>query len=156
MIIRNCTVEDVDKVRRFVNECKPLDLHTPFTYWALFNYFPNLCFLMEEEENVIGFISGLRSSIENNMVYLWQIGVSKDQRGKNYASVLIDHFIKGVISIECDKIQVSIAPQNQSSNNTFFKYAKIHSYNFGKIGEVKYHDKLTDKKEYEILYQIDL
>ena len=48
MIIRKCTVEDVDILRRFVDECKPLELHTPFTYWTLFNYFSNLCFLMAD------------------------------------------------------------------------------------------------------------
>ena len=78
MIIRNCTVEDVDRVRRFVDACKPLELHTSFTYWAIFNYFSNLCFLMIEDEKLIGFISGIRSSLDKDAVYLWQIGVSKE------------------------------------------------------------------------------
>jgi len=156
MVIRNCTIEDVDRVRRFVDLCKPLELHTPFTYWTLFNYFSNLCFLMMEGEELIGFISGIRSSLDKDVVYLWQIGISKEQRGKNYASLLIDHFIKAVIGMDCNKIQVSISPENQASYNTFVKYAKEHSYNFAKIGEVKYNDQLSDKKEYEILYQIEI
>ena len=156
MIIRNCTVEDVDRVRRFVDLCKPLELHTPFTYWTIFNYFSNLCFLMMEDGELIGFISGIRSSLDKDVVYLWQIGISKYYRGKNYASLLIDHLIKGAIFLDCNKIQVSISPENQSSYNTFLKYAKEHSYTFAKIGEVKYNDQLSDKKEYEILYQIEI
>ena len=156
MIIRKCTVEDVDILRRFVDECKPLELHTPFTYWILFNYFSNLCFLMVEEGKIIGFISGVRSSLDKEVAYLWQIGVSKSHRGKNYASLLIDQFIKSVIDLDCNKIQVSISPENQSSYNTFVKYAKENSYSFVKIGEVKYHDQLSDKKEFEIVYQIEI
>ena len=38
-------------------------------------------------KRLIGFISGIKSSLDKDVVYLWQIGVSKDQRGKNYASV---------------------------------------------------------------------
>ena len=156
MIIRNCTVGDVDRVRRFVDTCKPLDLHTPFTYWALFNYSSNLCFIIEENEDVIGFVSGIRSSVEKDIVYLWQIGVSKDQRGKNYSSVLIENFIGSVSSLNCNKIQVSIDLNNEASYNTFLKYTKEHSYNFKKVGEVKYRDTLTDKNEYEIMYQIEM
>ncbi|HOI76464.1 MAG TPA: GNAT family N-acetyltransferase [Methanofastidiosum sp.] len=156
MIIRNCTVEDVDRVRRFVDACKPLELHTSFTYWAIFNYFSNLCFLMIEDEKLIGFISGIRSSLDKDAVYLWQIGVSKEYRGKKYASRLIDHLIKGAIFLDCNRIQVSISPENESSYNTFLKYTKEHSYNFTKIGEVKYHDTLTGKNEYEIIYQIEI
>ncbi|MEN6379478.1 MAG: GNAT family N-acetyltransferase [Methanofastidiosum sp.] len=156
MIIRNCTVEDVENVRKFVNACKPLELHTPFTYWTLFNYFSNLCFLMIEGEELIGFISGIRSSLDKDVVYLWQIGISKEQRGKNYALLLIDHFIKAVIDMDCNKIQVSISPENQASYNTFVKYAKKNSYTFAKIGEVKYNDQLSDKKEYEILYELQI
>ena len=155
MMIRKCTVEDVDSLRIFVNECKPLELHTPFTYWAIFNYFSNLCFLMIEEEKIIGFISGVRSSLDKDIVYLWQIGISKDYRGKNYAFLLIDHFIKAVIGLDCNKIQVSISPENQSSYNAFTKYTKENSFSFVKIGEVKYYDQLSDKKEYELLYQIE-
>lgn len=156
MIIRKCTVEDVDSLRRFVDRCKPLELHTPFTYWTLFNYFSNICFLMIEKDELIGFISGIKGSLDKEVVYLWQIGVSKSHRGKNYASVLIDNFIKAVIELDCNKIQVSISPDNEASYNTFLKYAKEHSYNFAKIGEVKYNDQLSDKKEYEILYQIEI
>ena len=156
MIIRNCNEEDVDKIRRFVRECEPLELHTPFTYWTLFNYFSNLCFLIAEDDMVIGFVSGIRSSLDQNVVYLWQIGVSKNSRGKNYASVLIDAFTKAVRAIECNKIQVSISPENKTSYNVFLKYVKEHSYSISKISEIKYHDQLSDKKEFEILYEIEI
>ena len=43
-----------------------------------------------------------------------------------------------------------------SSYNAFFKYAKGKSYSFTEIGEVKYHDQVSNKDEYEILYQIRL
>ncbi len=156
MIIRQCSVEDVDKIRIFVNECKPLELHTPFTYWILFNYFSSLCFLMIEEGNIIGFISGIKSSKDINLVYLWQIGVSKDHRGKNYASVLIDHFVNSAKSLECNRIQVSISPLNEVSYNAFLKYSKEKNYLFLKTGEIKYHDQLTDKNEFEILYELQI
>jgi len=111
---------------------------------------------MIEDEKLIGFISGIRSSLDKDAVYLWQIGVSKEYRGKKYASRLIDHLIKGAIFLDCNRIQVSISPENESSYNTFLKYTKEHSYNFTKIGEVKYHDTLTGKNEYEIIYQIEI
>ncbi|MCC7572272.1 MAG: GNAT family N-acetyltransferase [Candidatus Methanofastidiosum sp.] len=156
MIIRNCTVEDVDRIRKFVDRCKPLELHTPFTYWTLFNYFSNLCFLMIEEDELIGFISGIKGLLDKEVVYLWQIGISKDHRGKNYASVLIDNFIKAVIELDCNKIQVSISPDNEVSYKAFLKYVKEHSYSLSKIDEVKYYDTLSDKKEFEMIYQIEI
>ncbi len=156
MIIRNCTVDDVSRVRLFVDQCKPLDLHTTVTYWTLFNYFSNLCFLMLEEEKVIGFVSGVKSSLDKEVVYLWQVGVAKNYRGNNYASLLLDHFFKASKNLDCSKIQVSIAPENEPSYNAFFKYSKEHSYNISQVGELKYEDELTGKKEFEILYQIEI
>jgi len=154
MIIRNCSEEDVDKIRIFVSECKPLDLHTSITYWTLFKYFPNLCYVMLENDKVIGFVSGLRSSLEKDVVYLWQIGINKEHRGKSYASTLIEYFIKSAINLNCNKIQFTIAPENESSYNAFLKYSKEHSYPISKMGEAKYYDSLTDNNYFEIMYQI--
>lgn len=156
MIVRNCNASDVERIRKFIDECKPLELHTSFTYWMLFYYFPNLCFLMLENEKILGFISGIRSSADEKVVYLWQIGVSKDYQGKKYSSILIDNFLKAALDLKCNKIQVSIDPKNLSSYQTFLKYSNNCGYKFSKIGKVSYHDKLSNEKDHELLYQIDL
>lgn len=156
MIVRNCTVNDVESVRKFVDECKPLELHTPFTYWMLFNYFSNLCLLTLEDEKIVGFISGIKSSSHEQVVYLWQIGVSKRHRGKKYSSTLLDNFFKSALDLNCNKIQVSIGPNNLASYQAFQKYSKKCSYNICEIGKVSYHDKISNTTEYELLYEIDI
>ena len=81
MITRNCTIKDVDRIRKFVNECKPLNciLHLLIGH-CLITF--QIYVFDRRIEKTIGFISGIKSSIDKDVVYLWQIGVSEHHRGK--------------------------------------------------------------------------
>lgn len=71
MNIRNCNVNDIDGVRQFLSRNKPLGTHSPATYWVLFTYFNNSYFVAEENNKIIGFTGGLKSTSQHGVFHLW-------------------------------------------------------------------------------------
>jgi L-2,4-diaminobutyric acid acetyltransferase len=154
MDIRNCRETDVDEIRKFVKHSKPLDLHTVFTYWTLFKYFGDTCFVLEKEGRIIGFISGLLCSNQPDTLYLWQIGIDPDYRGNRYAEILIKRVVAAARAKGCKGLQITIAPENRSSYRLFSRFALEQKLTMDKAGAVDIFDSLTKKKTFENLYEI--
>ena len=156
MQIRNCTTSDVDKIRQFVNSCKPLTLHTAYTYWVMFNYLSEGCFVMEEDEKAVGYASGVKSSTEEDVFFMWQIGIAEEFRGKGLSQVLIEKIVNVAKKQNCNILQLTIEPDNEASFSTFNNYAKKNNLIMETAGEAKYNDSLSGKTESETLYEIKL
>lgn len=154
MRIRNCTENDVDAVRDFVTECRPLGIHTPYTYWTLFRYFSEGCFVMEESGKIIGYVSGMKSATGKDVFFLWQLGVAKGHRGKGYSHTLIDKIAECARNCKCKRIELTIEPGNVASLGTFSSYAKKHGLNMKKIGEMSCIGSRTGKEETDYIYGI--
>lgn len=154
MDIRNCRETDVDKIRKFVKRSKPLDLHTVFTYWTLFKYFGDTCFVLEKEGRIIGFISSLLSSNQPDTLYLWQIGIDPDYRGNRYAEILLKRVVEAARAKDCKGLQVTIAHENRSSYRLFSRFALEQGLTMDKTGAVDIFDSLTKEKTVEDLYEI--
>lgn len=156
MKIRHCTEADVDAVRGFVNLSKPLDLHTPFTYWVLLKYFGDSCFVIEEDNRVIGFISGMASSREKGVFYIWQIGVDPLYRGKGCAGLLLEKISEAAGERHCHTLHVTIESDNTASIKAFTRFAGRHGSSLERAGSAEFYDSLTEKKVLEDLYKIIL
>jgi len=154
MDIRNCRETDVDEIRKFVKHSKPLDLHTAFTYWTLFKYFGDTCFVLEKKGRIIGFISGLLSSNQPNTLYLWQIGIDPDYRGNRYAEILLKRVVEAARAKDCKGLQITIAPENRSSYRLFSRFALEQGLAMDKTGAIDIFDSLTKEKTIENLYEI--
>jgi L-2,4-diaminobutyric acid acetyltransferase len=146
----------VDAIRRFVSRCPPLDLHSAFTYWVLCAYFSDSCLIMEGDEGVIGFASGVPASSERGLFYFWQIGVAPDCRGKGYATALIERMAEMALRGGCHTLQVSIAPDNAASLGAFARFAQGHGLGMKKKGRVDFTDSLSSRRVMEDVYEITL
>jgi L-2,4-diaminobutyric acid acetyltransferase len=156
MKIRNCKVSDVGNIRSLVNSMPPLDLHSEFSYWVLIQYFPDLCFVIEEDEdsNIVGFISGVIGSVDSSICYLWQLGVLPKYRRTAYASKLIESLVASAKKLRCRGIQFSISPNNRLSFNTAKRFAERNGLLINEIGEVRFEDPISKSTTYELLYEL--
>ncbi len=158
MQIRNCTTADVATIRNFVSKTPPLDLHSAFTYWIMFEYFRDLCFVAEVKpvEQLMGFITGLVSTSRRNTCYLWQLGVVPTFRMTSCASILIEHLVHAAKTRRCDALQFSIEPSNKLSLNTARRFAQRRNLPLSIVGDVEIYDSVENKRAYEILYEIKI
>ncbi|SHJ01432.1 GNAT family N-acetyltransferase [Lutispora thermophila] len=156
MRIRSMESKDIAAVRELIDYCKPLDLHTPFTYWILSEYFNNTCFVLEDEDEIVGYTGGMKSSSMDRTFYLWQIGLMPDYRGKGYFNMLMDQIINEVKAIGCKFLEFSVLSDNYQSINAFSNYAKKKGLPIEKRGSLSFYDKLTDEECKEDIYRISL
>lgn len=156
MRIRNFTSEDIDKIRQFVYLCKPLTLHTPYTYWVLSTYFSDSCFILEHKGKIIGYVSSVKSTAIADTLFLWQIGIEERFREKTYSQQLIGKVVETARKQNCKFLQFTIELDNKVSLQTFISFAAKHDLKMEKIGKAKYYDTLSENHEEETVYQFIL
>ncbi len=156
MEIRTCKEDDIAKVRHFVSLCKPLGVHTGYTYWMLFRFFGESCFLMEENGKFIGYVSGMKSNTFPHVFFLWQIGVAQERRGKSYAYHLLEKVVEAAKGLGCTAIQFTIEPDNEASLGAFSGFAQKHNLKIHAQGKIHYPHSVKETIEEETIYQIDI
>lgn len=149
--IRNVTEQDFALLRWLAHRCGTLDVHTPYTYWTVCQYFHDTCFLLEADGQPIGYIMAVRTP---ETVFIWQIGILEPYRGLKLSPLLI-----GQVAACAEKagmsIQVSIAQENAASYGAFTSYCAKHQLTMRPAGMVDISDLMEpDFHESEVLYQI--
>ena len=91
--IRRADRNDAELLQKLSSQCKPLDVHTIYTYWVIVSYFK--CFILEENDMPIGFIASIETK---DILLIWQIGILKDYRGVGYSYLLLDNLLKHLSS----------------------------------------------------------
>lgn len=154
--IRTIEERDISAVRELIDICKPLDLHTPFTYWILTEYFNNTCLVLEHENAIVGYAGGMKSSSKDGVFYLWQIGLLPDYRSKGFFGMLLDKVIEEIRSLGCDSLEFSVLWDNYQSINAFAKFAISKGLPMEKRGSLGFYDKLSHEEYKEDIYRISL
>jgi L-2,4-diaminobutyric acid acetyltransferase len=146
MEVRNIQEGDSAAVLKLIEKCGPyVAPYNVYAYWILENYYSSTCIVAEENNNIIGFISGM-PSIDRGSIFIWQICVHSDYRGKGISVLLLDALIKKAKELKFKKIELSISDSNAISQSLFKSYAKKNNFDlkekkkcaFGSIVEIVY------------------
>jgi len=111
---------------------------------------------MEDNNEIVGYISGMKSAKYPDVFFIWQIGVSKLHRGKGYSKILVKTLLDVAKKYGCTKAQFTIEPENCSSFNTFDTFAKKKNMAMRQVGSFENHDTLTQTNESETVYELNL
>lgn len=151
MEVRNIREGDSAAVLKLIEKCGPyVAPYNVYAYWILENYYSSTCIVAEDNNNIIGFVSGM-PSIDKGSIFIWQICVHSDYRGKGISVLLLDSLIKKAKELGFKKIELSISNSNVISQSLFKSYANRNNFDFieknkhtfGNIIEIVYEFKLT-------------
>jgi L-2,4-diaminobutyric acid acetyltransferase len=156
MQIRNCKESDIPAIRHFISLCKPLGVHTGYTYWVLFHYFSATCFLLEEDGEMTGYLSGMRSNTFEDVFFVWQIGVAEDCRGKGYSNLLLQKAAEAARRLKCRTMQFTIEPENSKAYNAFSGFAKRNNLKMSTLGKAKYPHSTRETIGHDTIYEVIL
>ena len=132
--------------------------HHKYSYWILGEYFPSLCYLAKDGENIEGFVCALHSA-EKNSVFIWQLVVRGSNRRKGVAKLLCDEILAYVNKNKVKSIQLTINNENSASIAFFTAFARKQGTALKKIAfsasssfddETAYEVKILKEKSYEI------
>jgi L-2,4-diaminobutyric acid acetyltransferase len=113
---------DFMEVHDFVSMCPPLESYAEHVYKILLRYFGNSCFIAELRKRIVGFVLGFISQTDSQKTYfLWQIGVAPFMQGTGTGTRLLEYVEAHVGDLGCERIEVTIDPENISSQKLFEK-----------------------------------
>lgn len=151
IVLRKVMPDDFSLLHELASKCEPLDIHTPYTYWVITHYYADFCFILEDDDKPVGFITAL---LNDKCGFIWQIGILQDYRGKKLSSKLIDSVFRRFIKEDVHLIQVTIAPDNESSYHAFSRYCNAKEYSFQRLSNELIKD--GDTVHTETVYQISI
>jgi|tagenome__1003787_1003787.scaffolds.fasta_scaffold20904084_3 hypothetical protein len=95
--LREARPSDVGRAMEMVKTSPWLSLHTEHTYWILFNFGRRYVVVADVPgRGPIGFISGMRSTFDPELLFVWQLVVDPDYRGSRVAWDLLSELTDGV------------------------------------------------------------
>lgn len=132
---------------------KPLDVHTPYTYWAIIKHFHDGCFYLKDNDKVIGSIMSLQT---NKTLFVWQIGIVSEYRKKGLSYTLYEAVYNAAKEKGLSSITLSIDPSNENSYYAILSFCNKNNLKLIKTDEVNLQIQEDNFKEFENLYTINI
>ena len=121
--IRSIVKEDHAAIIELIKNCSPyVESHHEYLYWILENYYKSTCFVCKNEENIIGYISGL-PSFDENAIFIWQICVHQNYRKNKIGNMLLNHITERLSDYKLNSLQFTIDKDNIPSYRLFENFA---------------------------------
>ncbi len=127
IILRHPTKEDGLTIYNLIKSCPPLDLNSSYYYFMMCSDFAKSSLLAEQGGKILGYVSGYIPPEDEKTLFIWQVAVSEDARGKGLAGAILSELVQdwnGLIT----KLKTTISPSNKPSQALFKSYANKNSY----------------------------
>lgn len=147
---------DGDDVFTLIANCPPLDTNSSYCNFLQTTHFSNTCVIAKYDGEIAGFISGYQKPDRPNTLFIWQVAVAPQFRGKGLAFTMLDDLLSRDSLNNINAIETTITEENNASWALFNKLDARNGHN----GEVStFLDKnihFKGKHETELLYRIPL
>ena len=100
-----------------------LDLNSTYAYTLWAKEFADASVVAEVDGKVVGFVTGFIRPSEPDTIFVWQVGVDADQRGKKLAARML-HAILDRLAPEVVRLRTTISPDNEASQRLFGSVAR--------------------------------
>lgn len=120
---------DTDGYRVFelIAQCPPLDTNSAYCNLLQCSHFSDTSVIALHGEKVVGFISGYITPQNPDTLFIWQVAVDKEARGKGLAKLMLKHVISRESCAQIEYLNTTITPENKASWSLFESFAKDFS-----------------------------
>jgi L-2,4-diaminobutyric acid acetyltransferase len=106
-----------------VKACGSLDVNTPYAYLMACRNFADTCLVAESEGELAGAVLAYRQPTAPTALFVWQVGVSPDFRGRGLGLDMLAHLV-GRIVPAVSHVEATITPSNVPSQSLFRALAR--------------------------------
>ncbi|MCD1261088.1 diaminobutyrate acetyltransferase [Paenibacillus athensensis] len=117
--IRKARPEDGRHIWQTVADSGRLDVNSAYCYIMLAAYFKDTCLVAELDGRIVGFVSAFIQPSDREVLFVWQIAVSRDYRKRGIADSLLSSLIALDRCREVRYIEATISPDNAASHRLF-------------------------------------
>lgn len=101
-----------------------LDDNSPYSYLMMTEFFSDTCVIAKVNDEVVGFITAFIPPDKQDVLFIWQVGVSSSQRGKQIASKMILELLSRNACKHVRFVEATVTPSNLASQALFNGLAK--------------------------------
>ena len=113
---------------KLVKACPPLDLNSSYLYFLQASHFSETCLIAEQNDEIVGFVSGYCRPDAQQNLFIWQVAVASKARGQGLGKQLVSQLIAAQIKDEqpLSSVSCTISPSNLASQGLFKSLAEQH------------------------------
>ncbi|MBB2891328.1 diaminobutyrate acetyltransferase [Flexivirga oryzae] len=101
-----------------------LDLNSSYAYLLMARDFATTCRIAMSDNEIVGYVLGFRPPERPSHLFVWQVAVRGDQRGRGVARRMIGHLLETTESI--DALEATVEETNSASRALFGSIARQH------------------------------
>ncbi len=101
-----------------------LDVNSPYAYLLIGAHFAPTSIVAHQQGSVVGFISGYRVPEREDVLFVWQVGVSESARGQGIASRMLDALVRQAGCAGVRFVETTVSPSNRPSRAMFESFAR--------------------------------
>ena len=154
IIFRLPEKKDARSVMKLIEDSPPLDVNSLYCYLLVCTHFAQTSAVVEKSKEICGFISAYIRPDRNDTLFVWQVVVKKDSRGKGIARGMLASVLQRSYPAPLRYLETTVNPSNTLSNALFSNLAKSVNAQLIKSPLFSESDFGTGEHEEEILYHI--
>jgi len=124
LLFRTPTEEDGKEVWQLIKNTGVLDLNSSYSYLMWSKFFDETSVVVEENNEIIGFISGFIQPKSPETIFIWQVAVDESARGKGLASRMLQSILHRHTCRNIRRLEATVSPSNEASQALFRKLAR--------------------------------
>lgn len=120
--LRRPCLADGPALHRLVKRCPPLDENSRYCNLLQVTHFRDTSVIAEYDGQLAGFVTGYRVPGRENVLFIWQVGVSPEGRGQRLAGRMLTTLLERLERI--DHLETTVGPGNDASRTLFERMAR--------------------------------
>lgn len=115
--------QDGAAIWELVRACKPLDENSMYCNLIQCDHFRETCVVAEVDGQIAGWISAYRVPHDPDTLFVWQVAVGEEARGKGLGVRMLRHLVERPACKGVTRIQTTITEDNDASWGLFRKFS---------------------------------
>lgn len=155
-VFRTPNIGDGDQVHKLIASCPPLDVNSSYCNFLQSTHFKQTCIMAVCNDEIAGFISSYLKPDNNSELFIWQVAVAPQHRGKGLAFHMLKELLMRDNLEHVKAVETTITKDNQGSWNLFKKLDKANDNQGSVTTFLDEHKHFKGKHDTEYLYHIPL
>ena len=121
--LRKPESKDGQLVHELIRHCPPLDINSLYCNLLQCTHFSDSSVAAFIDENIVGFISGYFVPGHFDTLFIWQVAVSEEVRGRGIGLRMLNHILNRPQCDDVNFVETTITESNNASWGLFKKLA---------------------------------
>ena len=122
--LRHPAVADAPAMLELVEQSGVLDRKSCYLYLLLCRDFAETCLVAEDNQGLLGFVTGYVPPQQPKTLFVWQIAVAARARQQGLARRLLQHLLHTPAGQQAEFLEATVAPSNSPSQRLFESLAR--------------------------------